>query len=191
MMWIRPLRQRRNWPYACVRRVTLNALDEGREKAFALESGVSLRMARPEARQAREKLALLMGVANPEVLILPDQLPPLPDSVSEAPSDALMKERLDILAVRAETDALARSLRLGKATRVVIGCAGQFIDGVTDGMASPCGLNRPCLMPGFPVSMKPTFIIVVLWRWLCNRNGDSHRPTSLKLGNLQKPIAMN
>ena len=99
---------------------TLNALDEGRERAFALESGVSLRMARAEARQAREKLALLMGVADPEALMLPDQLPPLPDVVADDVSaDTLMKERLDILSVRAETDTLARSLRLGKATRVV------------------------------------------------------------------------
>lgn len=99
---------------------TLSELDAGREKAFWLESSMALQQALSRARLAREKLALAMGVADPQSLNLPDQLPALPDSLGEGALQKMsLEERLDIQSVRAEAAALAKSLRLGKATRMI------------------------------------------------------------------------
>jgi outer membrane protein TolC len=99
---------------------TLSGLEAGREEAFWLESEVALREARTGLRLARDHLARKMGLAAPDDLRLPDQLPPLPPALPETVTDAAFFDgRLDVGAARAEADILAGRLRLGRATRMV------------------------------------------------------------------------
>lgn len=127
---------------------SLSQLDSGRETAFWLESGLMKERGRQQARLAREKLALVMGVADPSGMTLPTQLPALPEAAtpSEIPTD-LTAERLDILAARADTLALASNLKLGKATRFVnvleLGLKSNRADGQPEQRGAEIRLELP------------------------------------------------
>lgn len=99
-----------------------NRLDEARERGFDLDAGVELARAELAETVARENLAQLLGVsAEPATLRLAERLPELPPSIEALPDveQAALRERLDLQMMRARIDALARELRLTKATRFV------------------------------------------------------------------------
>lgn len=101
-----------NWP-------KLNFM---REQAFYADAIAQLARARHAAQADRERLARLMGLWGADLSFrLPDRLPELP----AAPQDGAelevraMEQRLDIRAARRETEWVAESLGLTKATRFV------------------------------------------------------------------------
>jgi len=97
-------------------------LDLAREQAFYAETAGALARARREAMSEREKLIRAMGLwgtgAN---FALPDRLPDLPKErpeLGELEAYA-MQNRLDIQAGKLQTQSLASSLGLTKATRFI------------------------------------------------------------------------
>lgn len=101
-----------NWP-------KLNFM---REQAFYADAIAQLARARHAAQADRERLGRLMGLWGADLSFrLPDRLPELP----AAPRDGAelevraMEQRLDIRAARRETEWVAESLGLTKATRFV------------------------------------------------------------------------
>ncbi len=70
----------------------------------------------------RERLTRLLGLSGSQTqFALPDRLPDLPRTPTELPDaeQRAMTQRLDLQAIRIETDALARNLGLSRATRVI------------------------------------------------------------------------
>jgi outer membrane protein TolC len=98
-------------------------LDQAREQAFYAEATAQLARARQIELAARERLARQMGVWGEDVAFrLPERLPELPKAPKESGPDLegqALAQRLDVQAARRDTEALARSLNLTKATRFV------------------------------------------------------------------------
>jgi outer membrane protein TolC len=97
-------------------------LTQAREQAFYAETTAQLARARHNALAARERLARLMGVWGEDLAFqLPDRLPDLPQSPREGGDleAQAIAQRLDVQGARRDTESLARSLGLTKATRFV------------------------------------------------------------------------
>jgi outer membrane protein TolC len=95
---------------------------EMREQVFYAEAVAQLARARQAALAERERLTRLMGLFGDEVRFrLPERLPDLPGSAPELKDaeQTAVAQRLDIQAARRESEGLAESLGLTKATRFV------------------------------------------------------------------------
>jgi outer membrane protein TolC len=98
-----------------------NRLQEARERLFHAETAAQLARARLAEVAARERLTQTTGLADGALLRLPERLPELPTAADERPDveGVALRERLDLQAVRLETEALARNLGLTRATRFI------------------------------------------------------------------------
>ncbi len=97
-------------------------LTQAREQAFYAETTAQLARARQNAMAARERLARLMGLWGEQIAFqLPGRLPDLPETAREAGDleAQAIAQRLDVQAAKSDTEALARSLGLTRATRFV------------------------------------------------------------------------
>jgi outer membrane protein TolC len=102
-----------------------SALAQLREQAFHAEADSQLARAAHQAMADRERLARALGYAgDPGRLPLPERLPTLPtagaplDGLAAAEQQAL-DQRLDLQMARADVQATARALGLGRSTRFV------------------------------------------------------------------------
>jgi outer membrane protein TolC len=97
-------------------------LTQSREHVFYAEATAQLARAKLGAVSARERLTRVLGLWGDDVAFkLPERLPDLPAApleLRDAESQAI-SERLDVRASREETEALARSLGISRATRFV------------------------------------------------------------------------
>lgn len=97
-------------------------LNQAREQAFYAEATAQLARTRHSSVAARERLARLTGLWGDDLEFrLPDRLPELPKAPRETQNleAQALAERLDVQAARRETESLAESLGLSKATRFV------------------------------------------------------------------------
>ena len=97
-------------------------ITEMREQVFYAETVAQLARARHAASAERERLTRLMGLYGEDVRFkLPERLPDLPASAPELKDaeQTAVAQRLDIQAARRESEGLAESLGLTKATRFI------------------------------------------------------------------------
>ncbi|WP_454807754.1 TolC family protein [Paraburkholderia fungorum] len=97
-------------------------LDYAREQAFYAQAVVQLAKARQQSVSAREKLTRTMGLWGSQAEYdLPERLPDLPATRPELPDleRFAMENRLDIQAAKLQTQSVARSLGLSRATRFI------------------------------------------------------------------------
>lgn len=97
-------------------------LDYAREQAFYAQAVVQLAKARQQSVSAREKLTRTMGLWGSQAQYeLPERLPDLPATRPELQDleRFAMQNRLDIQAAKLQTQSVARSLGLSRATRFV------------------------------------------------------------------------
>lgn len=94
-------------------------LQAAREREFEVNAIAQAARAKQSAVSANERLTRLLGLDAPYQL--PERLPDLPASPKELPNveQLAMGSRLDLQAVRLETEALAKDLGLTKTTRFV------------------------------------------------------------------------
>jgi outer membrane protein TolC len=93
-----------------------------RERSFALDAQAQVARAQAAQVSSRERLTRLMGLAGEDAnYTLPERLPEVPKEAEEiADAQAVaMRERLDVRAARAQSEALSRELGLSKITRYV------------------------------------------------------------------------
>ncbi len=97
-------------------------LDYAREQAFYANAVAQLARAQQQSVSAREKLTRTMGLWGAQTqYTLPERLPDLPETRPEL-NDLerfAMQNRLDIQAAKLQTQSVAASLGLSKATRVI------------------------------------------------------------------------
>jgi outer membrane protein TolC len=99
-----------------------NLLDDARERSFSTDASLRLTRATLIEVSAREKLQQLMGLSgNQPALRLADRLPDLPQSIDALPDieQTILQDRIDLRLKRLQIDELARTLKLGKATRFI------------------------------------------------------------------------
>jgi len=99
-----------------------NRLDRMREEVFHAETVVRLSSARQEVVAARERLTRQMGLPGGDASFrIPERLPELPAGKPEFEDieARAMTERLDVRAAALETESLAGSLGLTRATRFI------------------------------------------------------------------------
>jgi outer membrane protein TolC len=99
-----------------------NRLDRMREEVFHSETAARLARARQEAVAERERLTRMMGLSGNDIaFLLPERLPDLPADTLEIRDieGRAMAGRLDVQAAKRETEALAASLGLTRATRFI------------------------------------------------------------------------
>lgn len=98
-------------------------LDQAREQAFYAEATAQLARAQQAERAARERLIRVMGLWGEQLAFrLPERLPELPKVPREGGDELearALAQRLDVQAARRDTEAMAKSLGLTKATRFV------------------------------------------------------------------------
>lgn len=94
---------------------------QAREQAFYADAALNLARAEQSAVAARERLARVLGVADRSQIKLPDRLPDLPKEPNELGGleQQALDQRLDLQAIRLETEALAKNLGLTQATRLI------------------------------------------------------------------------
>jgi outer membrane protein TolC len=101
---------------------SLNKLDQAREQVFYAETTADLATIRQDATSSRERLIRLLGLWDGETGIrLPQKLPMLPPRPLSLPRievDAV-EHRIDLQIARIELGALAKSLDLTQASRLV------------------------------------------------------------------------
>ncbi|MFZ5509277.1 MAG: TolC family protein [Pseudomonadota bacterium] len=100
----------------------LSRVDQAREQVFYAEATAELAAARQRAVAEREKLARLLGLWGEDLAFkLPERLPELPGAKPELHDveASAIANRLDIQAAKRDTEALAESLGLTKATRFI------------------------------------------------------------------------
>ena len=99
-----------------------NKLAQMRQQAFYGDATSQLARAQHQALAERERLIRLLGFSGEQLnFTLPERLPELPKEPAE-PKDAeqtAMNQRLDVLMAKRSTEAMAQSLGLTKATRMV------------------------------------------------------------------------
>ena len=97
-------------------------LAQSREHVFYAEATAQLARSKLAAVSARERLTRVLGLWGDDIAFrLPERLPDLPAApveLRDAESQAI-SDRLDVRASREETEALARSLGISRATRFV------------------------------------------------------------------------
>jgi len=101
----------------------INKLDLARRQVFATELEAQVAAARQEAAATQEQLARLMGLWEGAELdaLLPHALPPVPGkslTLATVEQEA-MERRVDLMIARLETEALAKSFGLTRATRFI------------------------------------------------------------------------
>jgi outer membrane protein TolC len=100
-----------------------NGIEQAREQVFYAEATRALTKAQLQEAAAREQLESLLGLsANPATpLQLAATLPELPATIDELPDveRTLLQNRIDLQMMRENIDALARRLKLVRATRFV------------------------------------------------------------------------
>ena len=97
-------------------------LNQAREQGFYADAVLNVARAGLAAGGAREQLTRLMGLwGNQTQFTLPERLPDLPQKVDDMPNieQVAMEQRLDLAAMRTQTEALAKNLGLSKATRFI------------------------------------------------------------------------
>jgi len=96
-------------------------LRQAREQAYYADAALNLARAEQVATASRERLARALGLPDRLAFQLPERLPDLPKAVDELPvlEQAALDQRLDLQAIRLETEALARNLGLTRATRFI------------------------------------------------------------------------
>lgn len=100
----------------------MNKRDQLREQAFYADAATQLARARVDAVASRERLTRLMGLWSVQAgYQLAERLPDLPKAPGDyADLEAIaLRERLDVVAAKAEAEGIARSLGLTKATRFI------------------------------------------------------------------------
>jgi outer membrane protein TolC len=99
-----------------------NRLNQAREHGFYADAALNLARAEQAAVSARERLTRLLGLWGQQTSFkLPERLPELPTALAELPSieQQAMESRLDLLAIRLQTEALANNLGLTRTTRFI------------------------------------------------------------------------
>lgn len=96
-------------------------LRQAREQAFYADAALNLARAQQSAVSARERLARVLGVVERSQIQLPNRLPDLPKDPNELGEleQLALDQRLDLQAIRLETEALAKNLGLTQATRFI------------------------------------------------------------------------
>jgi outer membrane protein TolC len=97
-------------------------LDQAREQVFYAEATAQLARARHAAVSQRERLTRLMGLWGSDIEFrLPEHLPEIPAEIPVLTNleKVAISQRLDIQSANRETEALAESLGLTKATRFI------------------------------------------------------------------------
>jgi outer membrane protein TolC len=99
----------------------VSKLRQAREQGFYADSILNLARAEQANIAARERLARLLGLATVTAFHLPERLPELPKSADElhAMEQTALDSRLDLQAIRLETEALANNLGLTRTTRFI------------------------------------------------------------------------
>ena len=97
-----------------------NKLQQAREQSFYADAALDYANAKNKQVSAYEALSRLLGVSVDQ-LILEERLPDLPKSLTELQpfEKTAFEQRLDLQAMRLETDALAKQLGLTKTTRFI------------------------------------------------------------------------
>jgi outer membrane protein TolC len=99
-----------------------NKLNQAREQGFYADAVLNLGRAEHVATATRERLMRMLGLWGEQTAIkLPERLPDLPKAANEMPDveQRAMAERLDLQAIRLQTEALAKNLGLTRATRFI------------------------------------------------------------------------
>ena len=119
----------------------LNKLSQAREFTLAAELDGEIARAKLEEQVERERLVRTLGLWGDRTAIkLPEKLPALPSKIraySDVEGDAI-KKRVDLQAAKHDLEALATSLGMTQATRVVTDIdlvGGQITDKTLDGGA--------------------------------------------------------
>ena len=97
-------------------------LDHAREQSFYADAALNVAKATQARHAARERLTRLMGLWGDQTrFALPPRLPDLPPSPDKYPDieQQAVDQRLDLQALRSQTQSLASHLGLSKVTRVV------------------------------------------------------------------------
>jgi outer membrane protein TolC len=131
----------------------MNKLDQAREQAFYAEVTAQLATARGVAASEREALVPLMGVWGDDLKFkLPVALPPLPAHVQNLAGIELeaVARRVDLQVARLDTEALARSYGLTKATRFI----SIFDAGPADKTIIDKQLGETLREPGFALQLQ-------------------------------------
>jgi outer membrane protein TolC len=96
-------------------------LRQAREQGFYADATLNLARAGQTRTAARERLTRLLGLSASQAFKLPERLPDLPEAPEEQSNleQTALDQRLDLQAVRLETEALAKNLGLAQATRFI------------------------------------------------------------------------
>jgi outer membrane protein TolC len=96
-------------------------LKQAREQSFYADAALAVARAEQVKLQTRERLVRLLGLARADTLQLPGRLPDLPASLPPLPDieQQAMDSRIDLQAVKLETEALAKNLGLTRSTRFI------------------------------------------------------------------------
>lgn len=99
-----------------------NRLQQAREQGFYADAALGLARAEQAQISTRERLTRLLGLWGEQVQYrLPDRLPELPKAADELPDieQTAIAQRLDLQAIKLETEALAKNLGLTRTTRFI------------------------------------------------------------------------
>ncbi len=125
LRYMRKVRQAADAGAELARRMALvgnfSKLRQAREQAFYADATLNLARAEQAQTAAQERLTRLLGLGGSQAFKLPERLPELPQTPDDLPNveQIAMEQRLDLQAVRFETEALASNLGLTKATRFI------------------------------------------------------------------------
>ena len=125
LRYLRKVKQAADAGAELARRMALvgnfSKLRQAREQGFYADATLGLARAEQAQTAAQERLTRLLGLSGSQTFKLPERLPELPKTADELPNveQIAMDQRLDLHAVRLETEALARNLGLSKATRFI------------------------------------------------------------------------
>ncbi|MDY7579075.1 TolC family protein [Herbaspirillum sp. RTI4] len=99
-----------------------NKLQQAREQGFYADAALGSARAEQASVASREQLTRLLGLWGQQAqFTLPERLPDLPQAPNELPNveQMAMTQRLDVQAIRLQTEALANNLGLTKTTRFI------------------------------------------------------------------------
>jgi outer membrane protein TolC len=152
-----------------------SALDRAREQAFYADAAAQLARTRQTAAAEREALTRLLGLwGEATAFRLPERLPDLPPQLREVGDieRLAMQQRLDLQAAMRESEALARSLGLTRATGWFNVLEGQYLRNSESGEPRQTGWELEFRIPVFDSGSARIARAEHLHRQAVNRAAD-------------------
>lgn len=152
----------------------ISTLSYARQHSLYAEFSAQGQRSKQKATYYKEQLIRLIGLIDPNQVILPERLPNLPENTRPQQNSiqTAINQRLDLIMAREETEALAKSMGLTRATNWVNVLEVGYLNSTSNEAPTKEGYEIELRLPIFDWGDAKTAKAEQLYRQAMNRTAD-------------------